>query len=43
MAFALAMQCVHDLPNEMHGRAIFSSTTAIVMLTVRQHTRAVSC
>eukprot|EP00897_Mesotaenium_endlicherianum_P007603 jgi/Mesen1/6871/ME000352S05933 len=33
MAFALALQSVHDLP-EGHGQAIFTSTTAIVMLTV---------
>nr|CAC83608.1 Na+/H+ antiporter, isoform 2 [Solanum lycopersicum] len=33
MAFALALQPVHDLP-EGHGQAIFTATTAIVVLTV---------
>jgi len=33
MAFALALQSVHDLP-EGHGQTIFSATTAIVVLTV---------
>ncbi|KAK3009120.1 hypothetical protein RJ639_014916 [Escallonia herrerae] len=33
MAFALALQSVHDLP-EGHGKTIFSATTAIVVLTV---------
>ncbi|KAL1334443.1 hypothetical protein AAHE18_11G177200 [Arachis hypogaea] len=33
MAFALALQSVHDLP-EGHGQTIFTATTAIVMLTV---------
>jgi sodium/hydrogen exchanger 8 len=33
MAFALALQSVHDLPNN-HGEIIFTATTAIVVLTV---------
>lgn len=33
MAFALALQSVHDLP-EGHGQTIFTATTAIVVLTV---------
>lgn len=33
MAFALALQSVHDLP-EGHGQIIFTTTTAIVILTV---------
>lgn len=33
MAFALALQSVHDLQSG-HGEAIFTATTAIVMLTV---------
>ncbi|KAJ3693233.1 hypothetical protein LUZ60_008713 [Juncus effusus] len=33
MAFALALQSVHEL-EEGHGKAIFSTTTAIVVLTV---------
>ncbi|KAK3009531.1 hypothetical protein RJ639_014631 [Escallonia herrerae] len=33
MAFALALQSVHDLPDG-HGKTIFSATTAIVVLTV---------
>ncbi|KAL0915409.1 hypothetical protein M5K25_015821 [Dendrobium thyrsiflorum] len=33
MAFALALQSVHDLP-EGHGKTIFTATTAIVVLTV---------
>ncbi|KAF1890644.1 hypothetical protein Lal_00013239 [Lupinus albus] len=33
MAFALALQSVHDLP-EGHGQAILTTTTAIVVLTV---------
>ncbi|XP_020264237.1 sodium/hydrogen exchanger 6-like [Asparagus officinalis] len=33
MAFALALQSAHDLP-EGHGKIIFTATTAIVMLTV---------
>ncbi|XVF38993.1 hypothetical protein REPUB_Repub20aG0150700 [Reevesia pubescens] len=33
MAFALALQSVHDLP-EGHGQIIFTATTAIVVLTV---------
>ncbi|XP_074329368.1 sodium/hydrogen exchanger 6-like isoform X2 [Apium graveolens] len=33
MAFALALQSIHDLP-EGHGQTIFSATTAIVVLTV---------
>lgn len=33
MAFALALQAVHDLPNN-HGEIIFTATTAIVVLTV---------
>ena len=33
MAFALALQSTHDIP-ESHGRTIFSATTAIVVLTV---------
>lgn len=33
MAFALALQSTHDLP-EGHGRTIFTATTAIVVLTV---------
>ncbi|KAK7363892.1 hypothetical protein VNO77_06052 [Canavalia gladiata] len=32
MAFALALQSVHDLP-EGHGQTIFTATTAIVVLT----------
>lgn len=33
MAFALALQSIHDLP-EGHGQTIFTATTAIVVLTV---------
>ncbi|CAB4275561.1 unnamed protein product [Prunus armeniaca] len=33
MAFALALQSVHDLP-EGHGQTIFTATTAIIVLTV---------
>lgn len=33
MAFALALQSVHDLPDG-HGKTIFTATTAIVVLTV---------
>ena len=33
MAFALALQSVHELP-EGHGKAILTTTTAIVVLTV---------
>ncbi|KAF3451933.1 hypothetical protein FNV43_RR08029 [Rhamnella rubrinervis] len=33
MAFALALQSVHDLPGG-HGQTIFTATTAIVVLTV---------
>ncbi|GMJ09975.1 Na+/H+ antiporter 6, ARABIDOPSIS NA+/H+ ANTIPORTER 6 [Hibiscus trionum] len=33
MAFALALQSVHDLP-EGHGQIIFTATTAIIVLTV---------
>ncbi|CAA7409553.1 unnamed protein product [Spirodela intermedia] len=33
MAFALALQSAHDLP-EGHGQTIFTATTAIVVLTV---------
>ncbi|XWS18051.1 hypothetical protein CRYUN_Cryun32bG0009300 [Craigia yunnanensis] len=33
MAFALALQSVHDLP-QGHGQIIFTATTAIVVLTV---------
>ncbi|GAB4850639.1 Sodium/hydrogen exchanger 6 [Ancistrocladus abbreviatus] len=33
MAFALALQSLHDLP-EGHGQTIFTATTAIVVLTV---------
>ncbi|XP_010539551.1 PREDICTED: sodium/hydrogen exchanger 6 isoform X2 [Tarenaya hassleriana] len=33
MAFALALQSIHDLP-EGHGQTIFSATTTIVVLTV---------
>ncbi|KAM0902410.1 hypothetical protein ACQ4PT_019311 [Festuca glaucescens] len=33
MAFALALQSVHDLP-EGHGETIFTATTSIVILTV---------
>ncbi|KAM7262456.1 hypothetical protein ACFE04_000139 [Oxalis oulophora] len=33
MAFALALQSVHDLP-EGHGQTIFTATTSIVVLTV---------
>lgn len=33
MAFALALQSVHDLPDG-HGEIIFTATTAIVVLTV---------
>lgn len=33
MAFALALQSVHELP-EGHGKTIFTTTTAIVVLTV---------
>ena len=32
MAFALALQSIHDLP-EGHGQTIFTATTAIVVLT----------
>ena len=34
MAFALALQAVHDLPNNHDGEIIFTATTAIVVLTV---------
>lgn len=37
MAFALALQSVHDLP-EGHGRTILSATISIVVLTVRYQT-----
>jgi len=33
MAFALALQSIHDLPNG-HGQIILTATTAIVVLTV---------
>lgn len=33
MAFALALQSVHELP-EGHGKTILTATTAIVVLTV---------
>ena len=33
MAFALALQSVHDLPGG-HGETIFTATTSIVVLTV---------
>lgn len=33
MAFALALQSIHDLP-EGHGKTIFTATTTIVVLTV---------
>lgn len=33
MAFALALQSVHDLP-EGRGQIIFTTTTAIIILTV---------
>jgi hypothetical protein len=33
MAFALALQSIHDLP-EGHGETIFTATTSIVVLTV---------
>ncbi|XP_044462647.1 sodium/hydrogen exchanger 6-like [Mangifera indica] len=33
MAFALALQSIHDLP-EGHGQTIFTATTAIIVLTV---------
>ncbi|KAL8541569.1 hypothetical protein ACS0TY_002727 [Phlomoides rotata] len=33
MAFALALQSVHDLPDG-NGQAMFTATTAIVVLTV---------
>lgn len=33
MAFALALQSAHDLP-EGHGQTIFTATTAIVVMTV---------
>lgn len=33
MAFALALQAVHDLP-EGHGQTIFTATITIVVLTV---------
>ncbi|GKV18869.1 hypothetical protein SLEP1_g29194 [Rubroshorea leprosula] len=33
MAFALALQSIHDLPDG-HGQTIFTATTAIIMLTV---------
>ncbi|KAH9532760.1 hypothetical protein CY35_18G015800 [Sphagnum magellanicum] len=36
MAFALALQSVHDLP-EGHGETIVTATTAIVVLTVAPH------
>lgn len=35
MAFALALQSIHELP-EGHGQTIFTATTAIVVLTVRK-------
>ncbi|KAJ7515247.1 hypothetical protein O6H91_22G007700 [Diphasiastrum complanatum] len=34
MAFALAMQSMRDLPEKSHGRLIFTTTTAIVVITV---------
>jgi NhaP-type Na+/H+ or K+/H+ antiporter len=37
MAFALALQSVHDLP-EGHGQAILSATISIIVLTVRCQT-----
>jgi sodium/hydrogen exchanger 8 len=37
MAFALALQSVHDLP-EGHGRTILSATISIIVLTVRYQT-----
>lgn len=36
MAFALALQSIHDLP-EGHGKTIFTATTAIVVLTVSSY------
>lgn len=36
MAFALALQSVHDLP-EAYGETIVTATTAIVVLTVSHH------
>jgi len=33
MAFALALQSLHDLP-EGHGQIIFTATTTIVVVTV---------
>lgn len=36
MAFALALQSVHELP-EGHGKTILTATTAIVVLTVFSH------
>lgn len=36
MAFALALQSVHDLP-EAHGKTILTATTAIIVLTVGSH------
>ncbi|KAH9744990.1 hypothetical protein KPL70_003897 [Citrus sinensis] len=41
MAFALALQSVHDLP-EGHGQTIFSATTVIVVLTKRKKKVSVS-
>lgn len=37
MAFALALQSFHELP-EGHGQTIFTATTAIVVLTVSKST-----
>lgn len=37
MAFALALQSVHDLPDG-HGQTILSATISIVVLTVRYQT-----
>ncbi|KAJ7297204.1 hypothetical protein O6H91_Y073100 [Diphasiastrum complanatum] len=34
MAFALALQSMHDLPEKTHGQLIFTTTTAIVVVTV---------
>lgn len=36
MAFALALQSVHDI-GDSHGQAIFTTTITIVVLTVRNH------
>ena len=41
MAFALALQSVHELPDG-HGQTIFTATTAIVVVTVSHPSLKVS-